>query len=85
MPVTPEQDYISRIGGLHYALEITLRSLAVKSGKDARTTLETLRDEAIYHFKNSDIPANREMDHAEVVGPAIEVIRMVFDAAIHEL
>lgn len=85
MPITPEQDYISRIGGLHYALEIALRALAVKSGKDARTALESLRNEAVNHFKNSDISPEREMDHADVVRPAIDVVRLIFDAAISKL
>jgi hypothetical protein len=64
---------------------MALKAIAEQSGKDARTKLEALRDEAIGRFKNSDIPADREMDHAAVAGPAIEVIRIVFDAAINQL
>jgi hypothetical protein len=85
MPATPSQDAISRISGLELALQITLHALAVKCGKDARATIEALRDEAINRFKNSDIPANREMEHAKIVGPSIEVIQIVFNAALRDL
>ena len=70
----PTQDSISRISGLQLALEMALSTLAEESGKDARAKLEALRDQAINRFKNSDIPADRELDHAAIVAPAIEVI-----------
>jgi hypothetical protein len=84
MPMPP-QDSISRISGLELALRITLRELAAKTGKDARATIEALRDEAIKSFKNSGIPANREMEHAKIVGPSIEVIETVFDEVLRGL
>lgn len=82
---TPTQDSISRISGLELAPQITLRALAEKSGKDARATIEALRDEAISGFKNSGIPADREMEHAKIVGPAIEVIEIVFNETLRDL
>ena len=85
MPAPTLQDFISRIGGLQLALEITLHALAVKCGKDARATIEALRDEAVNSFKNSDISADREMDHAKIVRPAIEVIEIVFNSALGNL
>jgi hypothetical protein len=81
----PTQDSISRISGLKLALEMTLRTLAQQSGNDARAKLEALRDEAISRFKNAGIPPDRELEHAAVVRPAIEIIQDVFDGAIDEL
>jgi len=85
MPEPPSQDSISRINGLQFALGVTLHALAIKYGKDARTTIEALRDEAINSFKNSDIPADREMEHAKIVGPAIEAVETVFNSALGKL
>ena len=85
MPAPSSQYFISRIGGLKLALELTLDALAVKCGKDARAALESLRDEAINSFKNADIPADREMEHAEIVSPAIEGIEIIFNAALRNL
>ncbi len=85
MPIPDTQEFIIRIGALQHALEITLRALIIASGDSARVTIESLRDEAIDNFKNSEIPADREMDHAKIVGPAIEVIKTMFDDAIGNL
>jgi hypothetical protein len=54
-------------------------------GNEARQKIETLRDELVSRFKYSGIPAEREMDHAKVVRPAIEVLQTVFDGAIERL
>jgi hypothetical protein len=82
---TTIQELTSRISGLHHSLELTLRALASASGEDARARIETIRDEAIYSFKNSGIPADREMEHAEIVRPAIDVIETVFNGFLREL
>lgn len=81
----PTQDSISRIGGLQLSLEMALRALAVHEGRNARAKLEALRDEAISRFKNADIAPERELDHARVTKPAIEVIEIVFNSIIGEL
>jgi hypothetical protein len=81
----PTQDSISRISGLELSLKMALRALAVHEGKNARAKLEALRDEAISCFKNADIVAERELDHARVTKPAIEVIEIVFDSVIDQL
>lgn len=79
------QDLQSRIGALHMALEECLSQLSECYGNEARQKIETLRDELVSRFKNSGIPAEREMDHAKVVRPAIEVLQTVFDGAIERL
>jgi hypothetical protein len=76
------QDLQSRNGALRVALEECLSQLAALYGSEAGHKIEMLRDELIGRFKNSGIPAERELDHAKVVRPAIEVLQTVFDAAI---
>lgn len=85
MPAPTRQEFIIRISALQLALELTLKALIIASGKNARNGLILLRDEAINRFKNSGIPADREMDHAKLVGPAIEVIQTMFDGEIDKL
>jgi hypothetical protein len=79
------QDLQSRIGALRVALDECLSQLAVFYGDEAREKIETLRDELIGKFKNSRIPAEREMDHANVVRPAIEVLETMFGDALKRL
>jgi chaperonin GroEL (HSP60 family) len=79
------QDLLSRNGALATALEECLRRLATLYGDDAYQELKSLRDELIRKFKNAGIPANREMEHAEVVRPAIEVLETVFDDVLSTL
>ena len=79
------QQLISRVGGLSHALEFALRNIAVNSGDEARAAIESLRDKAIDAFRNSDIQADREMEHAQMAGPAIDAIKTVFDAVLRDL
>jgi hypothetical protein len=79
------QDLQGRIGALHGALEGCLSQLSECYGNEARQKIETLRAELVSRFKYSGIPAEREMDHAKVVRPAIEVLQTVFDGAIERL
>ncbi len=79
------QKLISRVFGLYHALEITLRALVVKCGPDARTEIAALRDEAVNRFKNSDISPEREMEHADIVGPAIDAINLAFDGVLRDI
>jgi hypothetical protein len=73
------QDLLTRNGALLTALEECLRRLATLYGDGAYQELKSLRDELIWKFKNAGIPANREMEHAQVVRPAIEVLENAFD------
>jgi hypothetical protein len=79
------QDLQSRIGALRIALEVCLARLAGLYGDDARKEIESLRDELINRFKNSGIPPDREMEHAEIVQPAIQVLQIMFDDALNRL
>jgi len=79
------QQLVGRIAGLQYALELGLREIAVIRGKEARAAIVALRKETIDAFRNSDIPPEREMEHAEIARPAIEAIELVFDQALREI
>jgi hypothetical protein len=79
------QDLQSRLGALRIALDECLFQLASFYGTDAHQKIATLRDELIDRFKNAGIPPERELDHAKVVRPAIEVLQTVFDAAIERV
>jgi hypothetical protein len=47
--------------------------------------IAALRDELITRLKESDISPQRELEHAKIVGPAIEVIQTIFDDALQQL
>ena len=79
------QDLMSRNGALHIALEATLARLAKLNGTIARREIEALRDDLVRRFKNSGIIPERELDHAKVAGPAIEVIETVFNSSLEKL
>ena len=76
------QDLQSRIGALAKALDVCLDALIILWGEDAAEQIELLRDQLIKTFKTTGIPAERELDHAKVVGPAIEVLEEVFNDAL---
>jgi hypothetical protein len=44
-----------------------------------------LRDELVKHWKNSSIPANRELDHTTVTRPAIDATELAFNAVLAKL
>src|SRR5450759_5240501 len=50
-----------------------------KYSDDARTKLRAMRDELIRKFKESGIPADRELEHAKIVGPSIAAIKTAFE------
>jgi hypothetical protein len=79
------QESLSRIGGLGHALELTLGAYAVVRGKEARASVEALRNEAVNNFRNSDIPPDREMEHAQIAGPAIDAIETIFNGFLAKL
>jgi hypothetical protein len=73
------QDLLSRNAALAMALEECLRRLAALYGDGAHQELTSLRDELIRRLKNAGIPANRELEHAQIVGPAIKVLEDAFE------
>jgi hypothetical protein len=79
------QDLQTRNGALRVALEECLSQLSVFYGSEARQKIEALRDELVSRFKSADVPAERDMEHAKLVRPAIEVLQTVFDGAIDQL
>lgn len=79
------QRAISAAGGLGEALQDALRTLSALYGHEARRKLEALRDETIDKFRNSSIPAEREMDHAKIAGPAIEAIEAAYGGVLRDL
>jgi chemotaxis regulatin CheY-phosphate phosphatase CheZ len=74
-----EQDLLSRVFGLDAALKKSLEELSVLYGSEARTKLRAMRDDLIRKFKESGIPANRELDHVKIVRPTIEAIETAFE------
>jgi hypothetical protein len=74
-----EQELLSRVMGLNAALEKSLAELSALYGSEARTKLRAMRDELIRKFKESGIPANRELDHAKIVRPSIDAIEIAFE------
>jgi len=79
------QNLLSINGALAIAFGECLRRLATFYGDRAYQELKSLRDELIRKFKNADIPANRELEHAQVAGPAIEVLETVFEEVLSTL
>jgi hypothetical protein len=79
------QDLLSRNGALKIALEECLAGLAVLYGSEAHTEIKSLREDLIRKFKSADISPEREMEHAKMVGPAIEVLEVMFDDALGRL
>jgi hypothetical protein len=72
------QELIMRVSALNSAVERCLKELSIFYGDEAREKIKSLRDELIDKFKRSDIPAEREMEHAQIVGLAIDTIKLAF-------
>jgi hypothetical protein len=65
-----EQKIIGRGMGLDdVALQYCLAELAAVYGSDAKTKLRTIRDKLVLKFEQSDIPQDRELEHAKIVRP----------------
>ena len=79
------QELTSRVFVLNRTLEKSLAALAELYGKEARRKLEALRNETINEFKNPNIPANREIEHARIVRPAIQAIELAFEDVLRDL
>jgi hypothetical protein len=79
------RDRLIRIVALGAALDVCLRRLMVFYGTSAPQEIEALRDELVGKYKNAEIPAERELDHAKIVGPAIDAIETVFNSALERL
>jgi hypothetical protein len=76
------QGLTSRVGALHIAPNETLARLKILYGPNARSEIEAVREDVINLFKNSGIPPDRELEHAKVVRPAIDVLDTIFDSAL---
>jgi hypothetical protein len=72
-------------GTLSLALQACLSEIVRLSGKDAAANLSRLRDTLVNGLKESDIPPDREMEHAALVGPAIEILNDHFDEALRQV
>jgi len=79
------QELTGRVGALDLALRETLARLATLHGADAQQEIEALRDDLVKRWKNSAIPANRELDHAKVAGPAIDATELAFNSVLAKL
>jgi hypothetical protein len=79
------QEYIIHTAALGAALDIALKRVAELSGDDARLNFESVRDEAIDLFKNFDIPPEPDMGRIIIVGPAIEMLRELFEHSLESL
>ena len=79
------QELVVRLGALEHALALSLRRLVEVSGPSARAEIEALRDRAIMNVKNSSISPERELEHAKLVRPAIEVLEAAFEHALRKL
>ena len=73
-----DQDSIGRLGGLDAAVTACLAELTILYGDEAGWQLKALRDKIIDKFKQSEIPAEFDMHHAEVNRSAIEAIELAF-------
>jgi hypothetical protein len=47
--------------------------------------IEFVRDEAIRLFKYADVPPERDMDHVQIVGPAIQMLEKLFEHTLEGL
>lgn len=82
--ISRDQDAASRIYGLAFALN-ELVGLLRKLNPDMPVwQIEALRDDLVQKFKNSGIPAEFEMQHVEIVGPAIDAIEAAFQPIIRD-
>jgi hypothetical protein len=79
------QDLLTRNGALREALDECLARLIVFYEDNAHQEIERMRDDLIGKFKNSDIHPERELEHAKIVRPAIEVLQITFDGALDRL
>ena len=79
------QELTTRVSALSMGLDSCLAALAVAYGHEARQKIELLRDDLIRRFKQSDVPADRDLEHVEIVGPAIEALQTIFDDALRKL
>ena len=73
------QELTVRVSALHSLTQECLTELASLYGDDAERKLRLLRNKLVRKYKQSDIPADREMQHAQIVGPAISAIELAFE------
>jgi hypothetical protein len=80
-----EQNLTHQVLGLHWALTETLKRLAPFYGENANREIDALCKKLVDDLKNSDIPAEFEMDHAKMVRPVIDVVTGAFTNALRDI
>ena len=76
------QELLSRISGLNFALENCLTVLSSFYGEKASVEVKALRDTLIDEFHQSGIPPENAIEHAQIVAPAVDAIKIAFDPFI---
>lgn len=73
----------TRVAGLQIALAATLVVYAARCGPNARTMVQSLRDECVRMMSEAAVPP--ELERAQSVAPAIEAITGVFEATLRDI
>lgn len=79
------QFLISRHAGIEAVATACLNVIIQSQGSNAKVFLTAMMEALVSRVKNSDIIAEREMDHAAIVGPALEEIQRIITAAIESI
>jgi len=72
------QDLTSRLFAAKAVADEALEALAKEYGEDATSKLREMQAHLLNRFKNSGIPAERELEHAKIVGPSLDIINIIF-------
>ena len=78
------QFLISRHADIEAVATASLNVIIQSQGSNAKVFLTAMMDAPVSRVK-SDIIAEREMDHAAIVGPALEEIQRIVTAAIDSI
>jgi len=84
MDAAREQELASRLFALNYAARLLGQSLIERLGDRGRREVEEIRRELILDLKNSAVPPERELEHADIMRPAIESVDMLFDGILRQ-
>ena len=79
------QYLVSKHAGAEAVASAALNAIAKLQGNNARSYFTAMSDALVLHIKNSDIVPEREMEHAMIVGPALEEVQRIFTSAIRDL
>lgn len=84
-PHDTAQDLISRNAGLKLAVQRLLETVQLTEEKRARRKIEMLRNRVVRDLKESGIDPEYEMEHARLVGPAVEGVESIFNDFLDQL